>query len=93
MSLKVAIAGGGIGGFAAAQALSFSGQQVELFEKEPAFSEIGAGIQLGPNIFRMFDYLGLTDAVNKVSFFPAGFFLPAGPWCLSEPFVMAASPA
>ena len=67
MSLKVAIAGGGVGGLAAALALSESGQQVELFEKAATFSEIGAGIQLGPNATRLLHAWGLKDALQACS--------------------------
>ncbi len=66
------IAGGGIGGLAAAMVLAQDGHPVTLLEQAASFGEIGAGIQLGPNIFRMFDYLGLTEAINRVAFFPAG---------------------
>jgi len=52
--------------------LAQDGHRVTLFEQAASFGEIGAGIQLGPNIFRMFDYLGLTEAINRVAFFPAG---------------------
>lgn len=70
MSLKVAIAGGGIGGFAAALALSRMGQQVELFEKAPAFSEIGAGIQLGPNVTRILQDWGLAGVIHQAAIAP-----------------------
>ena len=66
------ISGGGIGGLAAALVLAQDGHPVTVLEQAAAFGEIGAGIQLGPNIFRMFDYLGLTEVVNRVAFFPAG---------------------
>jgi 3-hydroxybenzoate 6-monooxygenase len=69
-SLPILIAGGGIGGLAAAYVLARSGHSVTVLEQAPEFGEIGAGIQLGPNIFRMFDYLGLTEAINKVAYFP-----------------------
>jgi 3-hydroxybenzoate 6-monooxygenase len=71
-ALQVLVAGGGIGGLAAAHALGQDGHQVTVLEQSSAFGEIGAGIQLGPNIFKMFEYLGLTDAMSKVSFFPDG---------------------
>jgi 3-hydroxybenzoate 6-monooxygenase len=70
--LPLLISGGGIGGLAAAMVLARDGHRVTLFEQAASFGEIGAGIQLGPNIFRMFDYLGLTEAINRVAFFPAG---------------------
>ena len=70
MSLRAAIAGGGIGGLAAAFALSRSGQQVELFEKATTFSDIGAGIQLGPNVTRIFQAWGLLDALHSLAVKP-----------------------
>ncbi len=66
------IAGGGIGGLAAALALAQDGHQLTLLEQSPEFGEVGAGIQLGPNTFRMFEELGLTQAVNQVAYFPPG---------------------
>jgi salicylate hydroxylase len=62
-NLPILIAGGGIGGLAAAYALARKGFPVRLFEQAPEFKELGAGIQLGPNIFRALDKLGLKDAV------------------------------
>ena len=68
--LPVLIVGGGIGGLAAALALSQKGVAVEVFEQSAEFKEIGAGIQLGPNVFRMFEVLGLTDAINEWAVYP-----------------------
>ncbi len=59
----ILIAGGGIGGLAAAYALALKGIPVRVLEQAPEFREIGAGIQLGPNVFRAFERLGLKDAV------------------------------
>jgi salicylate hydroxylase len=59
----ILISGGGIGGLIAAYALASKGFPVRLFEQSPEFREVGAGIQLGPNIFRMLEKLGLKDAV------------------------------
>ncbi len=59
----ILIAGGGIGGLAAAYALARQGVPVRVLEQAPEFKELGAGIQLGPNIFRALDKLGLKDAV------------------------------
>jgi salicylate hydroxylase len=70
MSDKVLVAGGGIGGLATALACSRAGTKVELFERADAFSEVGAGIQLGPNVVRVLHGWGLTDALNRVAAFP-----------------------
>jgi len=64
------VAGGGIGGLAAALALAQDGHPVTVLEQSSAFGEIGAGIQLGPNSFRMFELLGLTEAISQVAYFP-----------------------
>ena len=66
------ISGGGIGGLAAALVLAQDGYHVTVLEQAATFGEIGAGIQLGPNIFRMFDYLGLSQAIHEFAFFPPG---------------------
>ena len=58
-SLPILIAGGGIGGLAAALALTRQGLRVKVLEQSPELGEIGAGIQLGPNAFAAFDALGV----------------------------------
>jgi len=68
--MKVALVGGGIGGLAAALVFSRAGQQLELFEKASAFSDIGAGIQLGPNVTRILHAWGLADALREHAFAP-----------------------
>lgn len=59
--LPVLVAGGGIGGLAAALALVRQGFTVKVLEQAPEIGEIGAGIQLGPNAFHAFDALGVGD--------------------------------
>ena len=68
--LPVLVVGGGIGGLAAALALARRGVSVRVFEQGAEFKEIGAGIQLGPNVYRMFEVLGLTDAIERYSVHP-----------------------
>ena len=46
------------------------GIRTQVIEQAPEFKEIGAGIQLGPNVFRMFEVLGLTEAISKLAVFP-----------------------
>jgi 3-hydroxybenzoate 6-monooxygenase len=60
-ALPVIVAGGGIGGLAAALSLVRQGFEVTVLEQAPEIGEIGAGIQLGPNAFHAFDALGVGD--------------------------------
>ncbi|XVQ09488.1 FAD-dependent monooxygenase [Spirillospora sp. CA-255316] len=66
------IAGGGIGGLAAAVALSRRGWRVEVCERAPAFTEIGAGLSLWPNALKALAALGLADRVREVGAVEAG---------------------
>jgi salicylate hydroxylase len=59
----ILVSGGGIGGLITAHALARQGLPVRVFEQADAFREVGAGIQLGPNIFRALEKVGLKDAV------------------------------
>ncbi len=61
--LPILIVGGGIGGLATAHALALKGFSVRVLEQSSEFREVGAGIQLGPNIFRALERIGLKDAV------------------------------
>jgi salicylate hydroxylase len=67
MGAPVLIAGGGIGGLAAALGLARQGIRSILLEKAAALGEIGAGIQLGPNAFHAFDYLGIGEAARGMA--------------------------
>jgi len=63
----VLIAGGGIGGLAAALGLAQKGIRSILLEKAASLGEIGAGIQLAPNAFHAFDYLGVGEAARAMA--------------------------
>jgi len=67
---QVLIVGGGIGGLAAALALARQGIASQVIEQAAEFKEIGAGIQLGPNVFWMFDILGVIEPVSALAVFP-----------------------
>ena len=67
--LPVIVAGGGIGGLAAALALVRQGFTVKVLEQSPEIGEIGAGIQLGPNAFHAFDALGVGDKARSRAVF------------------------
>ncbi|HEY1362442.1 MAG TPA: 3-hydroxybenzoate 6-monooxygenase [Xanthobacteraceae bacterium] len=62
-ALPILVAGGGIGGLAAAHSLARKGMPVRVLEQAPEFREIGAGIQLGPNVFRALEQIGLKEPV------------------------------
>jgi salicylate hydroxylase len=65
----VIIAGGGIGGLAAALALARKGFKSVVLEQAPRFGEIGAGIQLAPNAWHALDALGVGALVKKEAVF------------------------
>ena len=67
---QVLIAGGGIGGLAAAVTCARQGQTVQLLERAAQFNEVGAGIQIGPNVMRILQAWGLGDALARVASFP-----------------------
>ena len=57
------IAGAGIAGLSAAFALARSGHQATVLEQASELSEVGAGIQLGPNAMRILMNFGLGEAI------------------------------
>src|SRR3546814_2755291 len=59
------VVGGGIGGLAAALALTRQGIAVQLLEQASHIGEIGAGIQLGPNAFAALDALGVGQTARS----------------------------
>ena len=64
------VAGGGIGGLTAALALARKGRTVRVFEQAAEIKPVGAGLQLGPNAFRIFDALDLSAAIRSRATFP-----------------------
>jgi salicylate hydroxylase len=67
---QVLIVGSGIGGLTAALALAGQGIPAQVIEQTAEFKEIGAGIQLGPNVFWMFEKLGLIEPISALAVFP-----------------------
>ena len=70
MHTDVLIAGGGIGGLAAGLACSRAGCHVRLYERADTFHEVGAGIQMGPNVTRVLQAWGLDAALRQVAAYP-----------------------
>jgi salicylate hydroxylase len=64
------VVGGGIAGLTCALSLAQRGFGVRVLEQAPELAEIGAGIQLGPNMNRALDQLGLRDRVLADAWFP-----------------------
>ncbi|MCF6321787.1 MAG: 3-hydroxybenzoate 6-monooxygenase [Rhizobiaceae bacterium] len=69
-NLPIIVAGGGIGGISTGLMLARRGYKTIIIEQNDEFGEVGAGIQIGPNAFRMFDEMGITRAINDVAVFP-----------------------
>lgn len=70
MHTDVMIAGGGIGGLAAGLACSRAGCHVRLYERADTFTEVGAGIQMGPNVMRVLQGWELDAALRQVAAYP-----------------------
>ena len=62
MSLNIAIAGGGIGGLAAAAFLLRAGFEVTVYEQAAVLAEVGAGVVMSPNAVRLMRRLGALPA-------------------------------
>lgn len=69
MIQPILIAGGGIGGLAAAAALAGKGIGSVVLEQASTMAEIGAGIQIGPNGFHCFDALGIGAQMRETAVF------------------------
>ncbi|KAJ5329787.1 Monooxygenase FAD-binding [Penicillium brevicompactum] len=68
--LEVVVVGGGltlfkgIGGMAAALTLGLRGHNVTVLESAAKILEVGAGIQVSPNMLRLFDRWGVSDLIH-----------------------------
>jgi salicylate hydroxylase len=63
----ILIVGGGLGGLIAALGVAQRGIPSRVLEGAPSFGAIGYGIQFGPNVFHVFDRLGLMEQVLAVA--------------------------
>src|SRR5438093_7481411 len=64
-SLRVAVIGGGIGGLTAALSLRQAGFEVDVYEQAPELTQIGGGINMGPNAARILRRLGLAAGLDR----------------------------
>jgi salicylate hydroxylase len=70
--LRVAVIGAGIGGLTAALSLCRAGFAVEVYEQAPELTEVGGGINMGPNATRILRRLGLAEGLDCEGVRPAG---------------------
>jgi salicylate hydroxylase len=73
--VRVGIVGGGIGGFSAALSLARSGHDITVFERAALLSEVGAGVQISPNAWRVLNWLGLGDEFAGIAVLPTSVVL------------------
>ncbi len=71
---RIAIIGAGLGGTAAASLMQKAGFNVRLYEQAPAFSRIGAGIHVGPNVMKVLRRMGIEDALSAQGSHPDYWF-------------------
>ncbi len=64
---RIAVIGAGIGGLTAATALRQRGFEVELYEQSTELTELGAGLQLGPNVVKVYRALGLEADLRAIA--------------------------
>ena len=69
--LRIAIAGGGIGGLTLALALRQRGIEASIYEQAPELTEIGAAVALSANSTRELRRLGVLDPITAVSTEPS----------------------
>jgi salicylate hydroxylase len=62
---RIAVIGGGIGGLTAALSLRQAGFDVDVYEQAPELTQIGGGINMGPNAVRILRRLGLAAGLDR----------------------------
>jgi len=68
---RIAIMGGGIGGMTAAAALHQRGFEVAVYERAAGLSEVGFGLQLGPNAVKVARSIGILDELKRFAVEPS----------------------
>jgi salicylate hydroxylase len=63
--LHIGVIGGGLGGMTVALALHQAGFAVEVYEQAPELTEVGGGINMGPNAVRVLRRLGLAEGLDR----------------------------
>ena len=73
LRLSILIVGCGLGGLAAAFSLSKAGHHVTILESAPALGDVGAGIQVTPNVSRQLTRWGLGPSLACSAVKPEAF--------------------
>ncbi|NEJ69601.1 NAD(P)-binding protein [Rhizobium phaseoli] len=68
--VEIAVIGAGLGGAAAAALLAGAGFSVHSFEQAPAFTRLGAGIHIGPNVMKIFRRIGIEKKLEQIGSHP-----------------------
>lgn len=71
---RIAIVGAGLGGLAAGSLLQKAGFNVQVYEQSPAFSRLGAGIHMGPNVLKVFRRMGIEQQLENLASHPDFWF-------------------
>lgn len=76
--MRIAVVGGGIGGLVTAVALKEAGFGARVFEQAEQFTEVGAGLSLGPNAVKGLESIGFKDVLAASANEPLENFLMHG---------------
>ena len=70
---RIAVVGAGLGR-RRRRAAAKAGFTVDLYEQSPAFSRLGAGIHMGPNVLKIFRRLGIEQRLEQMASHPDFWF-------------------
>lgn len=71
---RIAVIGAGLGGAAAGALLQQAGYDTRVYEQAPAFSRLGAGIHLGPNVMKVMRQIGIETQLAEMGSHPEKWF-------------------
>jgi 2-polyprenyl-6-methoxyphenol hydroxylase-like FAD-dependent oxidoreductase len=91
VALRAVVVGGGIGGIAAAVALTRAGIDARVYEQAQQLTEVGAGVSLAPNGLRILERLGVGEDVRRAGarYASSQLRLPDGREVPHEPYQFA----